>query len=70
MSTITDFNESFLPLEKMKQLLPEAKKSYAQAKPFPHIYFDDFFDKDAIKFFLKNFLMKKHIKIILHILVL
>ena len=55
MSTITDFNEPFLPLEKMKQLLPEAKKTYAQAKPFPHIHFDDFFDKDAMERVLKEF---------------
>ena len=55
MSTITDFSESFLPLEKMEQLLPEAKKTYAQAKPFPHIHFDDFFDNGAMDRVLKEF---------------
>ncbi len=55
MSAINDFKESLLPLGKMKSLLPEAKKTYAQAEPFPHIYFDDFFDNDVVERVLKEF---------------
>jgi len=35
---------TFLPLERMQQELAAARASYAQAKPFPHIVFDNFFD--------------------------
>jgi len=55
MSSITDFKESLLPLRKMKSLLPEAKKAYAQAKPFPHIHFNDFFDNDVVERVLREF---------------
>ena len=55
MSTTTDFGESLLPLEKMNSLLPEAKKAYAQAEPFPHIYFDDFFDNKVVERVLEEF---------------
>ena len=61
MSAITDFKGSLLPLEKMKSLLPEAKKTYAQAEPFPHIYFDDFFDNDVVERVLKEFPGEKDI---------
>jgi hypothetical protein len=35
---------SFLPLSRMTELADSAAASYASAKPFPHVVFDDFFD--------------------------
>ena len=55
MSATANFKESPLPLEKMRLLLPEAKKNYAQAEPFPHIYFDDFFDNNVVERVLEEF---------------
>ena len=55
MSSITNFDESVLPLEKMKRILLEAKKTYAGAEPFPHIYFDDFFEDDVTGRVLEEF---------------
>ena len=55
MPASTNFNESLLPLEKMKGVLPEAKKAYAKAEPFPHIFFDDFFDNNVVERVLKEF---------------
>ena len=55
MPATANFKESFLPLKKMRLLLPEARKNYAQAKPFPHIYFDDFFDNNAVERLLEEF---------------
>ena len=55
MPAATDFNESLLPLEKMKEILPDAKKTYEQAKPFPHIYFDDFFENSVVEKVLQEF---------------
>ena len=55
MSAIANFEESLLPLENMRLLLPEAKKVYAQAEPFPHIYFDDFFSSNVLERVLKEF---------------
>jgi hypothetical protein len=54
-SITCNFEESLLPLEKMSSILPEAKKQYSQAKPFPHIYFDDFFDNNVAETVLKEF---------------
>ena len=55
MPATANFKESLLPLEKMRLLLPEAKKNYAQAEPFPHIYFDDFFDNNVVERVLEEF---------------
>ena len=55
MSATTNFDESLLPMEKMRLILPEAKKNYIQAEPFPHIYFDDFFDNNVVENNLETF---------------
>ena len=55
MPATANFKESLLPLGKMRLLLPEAKNNYAQAEPFPHIYFDDFFDNNVVERVLKEF---------------
>jgi len=55
MPATDNFKESLLPLEKMRLLLPEAKKNYVQAEPFPHIYFDDFFDNNVVERVLEEF---------------
>lgn len=55
MPAITNFEKPFLPLEKMKLVLPEAKKAYAAAEPFPHIHFDDFFEMDIVERVLEEF---------------
>ena len=39
MSATANFDESLLPMEKVRLILPEAKKAYIQAEPFPHILF-------------------------------
>ena len=55
MSAIANFDDPVLPLQKMKRILPEAKKTFAEAKPFPHIHFDDFFEDDVAERVLKEF---------------
>lgn len=36
--------EAFLPLRRMKEVAEDAHRRYLNAKPFPHVVFDDFFD--------------------------
>ena len=36
--------DSFLPLTRMAELEKDARASYLNAKPFPHVIFDNFFD--------------------------
>ena len=55
MPASANFDESLLPLRKMRSILPEAKKAYAEAEPFPHIYFDDFFDNNVVENNLETF---------------
>jgi Rps23 Pro-64 3,4-dihydroxylase Tpa1-like proline 4-hydroxylase len=55
MSTSLNFKESLLPLEKMKSLLPKAKKDYLQADPFPHICFDNFLNENITERILEEF---------------
>ena len=55
MSAILNFERSPLLLEKMKALLPTAKKQYQEASPFPHIVFDDFFDAEVAEKVLSEF---------------
>ena len=55
MSAILNFERSPLPFEKMKALLPTAKKLYQEASPFPHIVFDDFFDAEVAEKVLSEF---------------
>ncbi|MEK9628705.1 MAG: 2OG-Fe(II) oxygenase [Nitrospinota bacterium] len=50
-----NFKRSPLPLEKMKALLPMAKKQYQEASPFPHIVFDDFFHPEVTERLLSEF---------------
>ena len=55
MYATTNFDESLLPMEKMRLILAGAKKAHIQAEPVPHIYFDDFFDNNAVGNNLKTF---------------
>ena len=55
MSTIINFERTPLPLDKMKVLLPAAKKQYQKALPFPHMVFDDFFDAEVVEKVLTEF---------------
>ena len=55
MTTITNFEKPVLPLDKMKQLLPDAKEVYASAEPFPHIHFDNFFNEEVAQKALQEF---------------
>lgn len=47
--------ESFLPLARMQELEQSAPAQYAAAKPYPHIFFDDFFDPDLVDAVLAEF---------------
>jgi 2OG-Fe(II) oxygenase superfamily len=47
--------DTFLPLEKMRAIAPEARASYATAKPYPHVVFDDFFDPALLDMVLTEF---------------
>lgn len=40
-----DFAECLLPEAKLRELGPACANQYREAKPFPHIVFDDFFDE-------------------------
>ena len=55
MSTFTNFEKSLLPIKKMNLLLPDAKKKFREASPFPHIVFDDFFDDEVTEKVLSEF---------------
>jgi len=46
---------SFLPLSKMAEVAKPAHTSYTNAKPFPHIVFDNFFDSDLLEGVLSEF---------------
>ena len=46
---------SFLPLSKMAEVAKPAHTSYTNAKPFPHIVFDNFFDSDLLERVLSEF---------------
>ena len=61
MSAILNFERPPLPFEKMKALLPTAKKLYQEASPFPHIVFDDFFDAEVAEKVLSEFTGKNDI---------
>ena len=47
--------ESFLPLSRMTQIAKSSRASYANAKPFPHIVFDDFLDPALLDQVLSEF---------------
>jgi Rps23 Pro-64 3,4-dihydroxylase Tpa1-like proline 4-hydroxylase len=55
-STITNLTlESFLPIDRMKEITPSAHRSYVDAKPFPHVVFDDFLNPDVLEAVLAEF---------------
>jgi Rps23 Pro-64 3,4-dihydroxylase Tpa1-like proline 4-hydroxylase len=55
-STITNLAlESFLPIERMKEMMPAAHRSYIEAKPFPHIVVDDFLSPNLLDAVLAEF---------------
>ena len=43
------FYESLLLTEKMRLIVLATKKTYMQAKPLPHIYFDIIFDNKVVE---------------------
>jgi hypothetical protein len=47
--------ESFLPLSRMNALTETAHSSYLNAKPFPHVVLDDFFDPSLLELVLAEF---------------
>jgi hypothetical protein len=56
MQAITDLTlEYFLPLARMDALAASARASYLEAKPFPHVVFDDFFDPRLLDIVLEEF---------------
>jgi hypothetical protein len=56
MQAITDLTlESFLPLSRMDALAASARAAYVEAKPFPHVVFDDFFDPRLLDVVLEEF---------------
>ncbi len=46
---------SFLPLSRMAEAEKSASASYANAKPFPHVVFDNFFDQALLEQVLSEF---------------
>jgi hypothetical protein len=56
MQAIRDLTlETFLPLSRMKALSASARATYLEAKPFPHVVFDDFFDPRLLELVLDEF---------------
>jgi hypothetical protein len=56
MQAIRDLTlETFLPLSRMKALAASARTTYLEAKPFPHVVFDDFFDPRLLELVLEEF---------------
>jgi hypothetical protein len=47
--------ESFLPLSRMRELAASGNSSYINAKPYPHIVFDNFFDSQLLDVVLEEF---------------
>jgi len=47
--------ESFLPLARMNEMAQSAHATYANAKPFPHVVFDNFFDPALVESILEEF---------------
>jgi Rps23 Pro-64 3,4-dihydroxylase Tpa1-like proline 4-hydroxylase len=56
MQSLKDLRlDSFLPLSRMRQLEDSAPAEYAAAKPFPHIFFDNFFEPALLDQILAEF---------------
>lgn len=47
--------ESFLPLSRMAEIAESAHATYANANPFPHVVFDNFFDPALLDRILSEF---------------
>lgn len=47
--------ESFLPLARMRELAAAGDSSYINAKPYPHVVFDNFFDPALLDVVLEEF---------------
>jgi Rps23 Pro-64 3,4-dihydroxylase Tpa1-like proline 4-hydroxylase len=47
--------ETFLPTERMREVLPSAHESYISAKPFPHVAIDNFLDSQMLDSVLSEF---------------
>jgi len=47
--------DSFLPTARMKEIGTSARAAYANAKPYPHIVLDDFFDPEIVEGILGEF---------------
>lgn len=56
MENISDLKmEFFLPLARMKEVANSAHAAYIDAKPFPHVVFDNFFNPELIDLVLAEF---------------
>jgi hypothetical protein len=56
MRAINDLTmDAFLPLSRMEEVAETAHSSYLNAKPFPHIVFDNFFDPALLDQILSEF---------------
>jgi len=47
--------DAFLPLSRMSDLARGARESYLNAKPYPHVVFDNFFDPGLLEYVLQEF---------------
>jgi Rps23 Pro-64 3,4-dihydroxylase Tpa1-like proline 4-hydroxylase len=55
-TTMTDLTlQSFLPIERMNEIMPSARRSYVDAKPFPHVVMDDFLNPNLLDSVLEEF---------------
>src|SRR5260370_24517341 len=56
MRSVNDLTiDSFLPRARMKEISASAHATYANAKPYPHIVLDDFFDPEIVDGILEEF---------------
>ena len=56
MQAISDLKlDYFLPLPRMRELAKSARASYLNAKPYPHVVFDNFFDPAVLELVLAEF---------------
>ena len=56
MRSVSDLTiDSFLPRARMKEIGASGHEIYANAKPYPHIVLDDFFDPEIVDGILEEF---------------
>jgi hypothetical protein len=56
LPVLTDLKmESFLPLQRMRELAQSSRATYVTARPYPHIVFDNFFDPWLLDLVLAEF---------------